>query len=183
MTVSPRLRKAALGTHLTCTVGWIGAVIAYLALGTAASTSRDAQTMRGAWIAMEVVGWYVIVPLALGSLLTGLVMAFGTRWGLFRHHWVLISFGLTVFAAGVLLAHMPTVSSQADTAREASVGQLESLGGDLLHPRIGLIVLVFILLLNIYKPRGMTKYGQRKARRERDHRGQATEPAPQPAPT
>ena len=176
--MSPRLRKAALATHLTVTVGWIGAVIAYLALGVAASTSRDDQTMRGAWIGMEVIGWYVIVPLALGSLATGLVMALGTRWGLLRHHWVLISFGLTVFAAGVLVAHMPTVSSQADTARRANTAQLESLGGDLLHPGIGLIVLVFMLLLNIYKPRGTTKYGQRKARQERDHRREAAEPAP-----
>lgn len=181
--MSPVLRKPALAAHLTFTVGWIGTVIAYLALGAAASTSQDAHTMRGAWIAMELIGWYVIVPLALGSVLTGLLMAFGTRWGLLRHHWVLISFGLTVFAAGVLVAHMPTVSSQADLARRADTAQLEALGGDLLHPGIGLIVLGFVLLLNIYKPRGMTKYGQRKARQERDHRHAPAEPASEPTKT
>lgn len=181
--MAPGLRKLALAAHLTFTIGWIGTVIAYLALGAAASTSQDPQTLRGAWIAMELIGWYVIVPLALGSLLTGLVMAFGTRWGLLRHHWVLISFGLTVFAAGVLVAHMPTVSSHADTARRGNTAHLEALGGDVLHPGVGLVVLGFVLLLNIYKPRGMTKYGQRKARKERDHRRTPAEPAPEPTTT
>src|ERR671922_1803109 len=98
MTMPPGLRKFALATHLTCSLGWIGAVVAYLALGVAAVTSQDAQMVRGAWIAMELTGWYVIVPLALAALLTGLIMALGTSWSLFRHYWVLISLLLTILA-------------------------------------------------------------------------------------
>src|ERR671923_2401447 len=110
MTMTPGLRKLALAAHLTCSLGWIGAVVAYLALGVAAATSQDAQTVRAAWIAMELTGWYAIVPLALASLLTGLLMALGTKWGLFRHYWVVFSLVLTTLAAAVLLAHMPDVS-------------------------------------------------------------------------
>lgn len=75
-----RLRKLALSVHLTVSVGWIGAVVAYLALGISAVTSPDAQTVRAAWIAMEVTGWYVLVPLALAALLTGVIMSLGTPW-------------------------------------------------------------------------------------------------------
>src|SRR3989304_3981275 len=103
MTMTPGLRKLALTVHLTFSVGWIGAVVAYLALGVSAVTSRDAQTGRAAWTAMELIGGFVIVPLALASLCTGLLMALGTSWGLFRHYWVLISFVLTVFSILVLL--------------------------------------------------------------------------------
>jgi hypothetical protein len=165
--MTPRLRKFALSAHLTFSVGWIGAVLAYLALGVGAVTSQDVQTVRAAWTAMELTGWYVIVPLALASLLTGLVMALGTKWGLFRHYWVLISFALTVFATVVLLLHMPTVSSMADLAQEAEGAGLEGLGGDLLHPGIGLVVLLVIQVLNLYKPRGMTRYGWRKQQEQR----------------
>ena len=165
--MTPRLRKFALSAHLTFSVGWIGAVLAYLALGVGAVTSQDVQTVRAAWTAMELVGWYVIVPLALASLLTGLVMALGTKWGLFRHYWVLISFALTVFATVVLLLHMPTVSSMADLAQEAEGAGLEGLGGDLLHPGIGLVVLLVIQVLNLYKPPGMTRYGWRKQQEQR----------------
>src|ERR671917_1368106 len=131
MAMTPRLRKVALAAHLTVSVGWIGAVVAYLALGVSAATSRDAQTVRAAWIAMELSGWFAIVPLALAALLTGLVMSLGTPWGLFRHYWVLITLVLTVFATVILLLHMPTVSSLADVAREAEGAELTGLGGDL----------------------------------------------------
>jgi len=167
MTMTPRLRKFALAAHLTFSVGWIGTVVAYLALGVAAVTSQDAQTVRAAWIAMELTGWYVIVPLALASLLTGLVMALGTKWGLFRHYWVLISLVLTILATVVLLLHMPDVSVLADVAQEAEGARLDELGGDLFHPGLGLVVLLVILVLNVYKPRGMTKYGWRKQHERR----------------
>src|SRR6266545_1801499 len=144
MTMTPSLRKFALTVHLAFSVGWIGAVVAYLALGVSAVTSRDAQTVRAAWIAMELTGWYAIVPLALASLLTGLVMSLGTQWGLFRHYWVLISLVLTIFCTVVLLLHMPTVSSLADMAREADGAHLGKLGGDLFHAGGGLLVLLVI---------------------------------------
>jgi hypothetical protein len=173
MTVTPGLRKLALTAHLSFSVGWIGAVLAYLALGVSAVTIQDAQTVRAAWIAMELTGWFVIVPLALAALLTGLVMSLITPWGLFRHYWVLIALVLTIFATAVLLLHMPTVSSLADTAREADGAALRGLGGDLFHPSLGLVVLLMITVLNIYKPRGMTRYGWRKKQEQR-HRAQAT---------
>jgi hypothetical protein len=169
MIMKPGLRKLALSVHLTFSVGWIGAVVGYLALGVTAANNKDVDTVRGAWMAMELIGWYVIVPLALASLLTGLVMALGTKWGLFRHYWVLTSFALTVFSTVILLLHMPTVSSIADMAQEAEGATLDSLGGDLGHPGIGLAILLVIQVLNLYKPQGITRYGWRKQQEQRGH--------------
>ena len=166
MTMTPSLRKFALTVHLTFSVGWIGAVVAYLALVVAAMTSQDAQPLRAAWIAMELIGWYVIVPLALASLLTGFVMSLGTPWGLFRHYWVLISLVLTIVATVVLLQHMQTVSFFAGVAAETDSADIRGLRsglrGELLHAGVGLLVLLVIEVLNVYKPQGMTAYGQRK---------------------
>lgn len=167
MTMTPGLRKFALAVHLTLSVGLIGTVIAYLALGIAAVTSQEAQTVRAAWIAMELIGWFVIVPLALAALSTGLLMSLGTPWGLFRHYWVLITLMLTVFATTILLVHMPSVSSIADMVREADDADIGSFGGDLLHAGGGLLVLLVITVLNVFKPRGMTQYGRRKQDEQR----------------
>ena len=167
MILTPPLRKFVLAVHITCSVGWIGAVVAYLVLGVAAVTSSDALTVRAAWIAMELTGWYAIVPLALASLLTGIIISLGTAWGLFRHYWVLISLGLTVFATVVLLFHMPSVSATAQMLRASDGGHLGGHGGDLFHPGVGLLVLLVITVLNIYKPRGVTPYGWRKQREQR----------------
>jgi hypothetical protein len=167
MTMPPALRKFVLAVHLTFSVGWIGAVLGYLALGVSAVTSQDAQTVRAAWMAMELTGWFVIVPLAIGALLTGLVISLGTPWGLFRHYWVLITLMLTILSTVVLLLHMPTVSSLAHTARQADNAHLGGLGGDLLHAGGGLLVLLMITVLNVYKPRGLTPYGWRKQHEQR----------------
>ena len=165
--MTPGLRKLVLTAHLTSSVGWIGAVVAYLGLGLAAGTSRDAQTVRAAWIAMELTGWFVIVPLALAALLTGLILSLGTPWGLFRHYWVVIALALTIVSTVVLLLHMPTVSNVANVAREADGAVLRRLGGDLFHAGLGLVVLLAITVLNVYKPRGMTRYGHRKLQEQR----------------
>jgi hypothetical protein len=169
--MTPGLRRFALTVHLTFSVGWIGAVVAFLALVVTAMTSHETQTLNAAWIAMELTGWFAIVPLALASLLTGLVMALGTNWGLFRHYWVLISLVLTIFATLVLLGNMQTVSLLAGIAAEASsadVGRLRAgLQSELLHAGVGLLMLLVIQVLNVYKPRGMTPYGRRKLREQR----------------
>lgn len=162
MTMRPRLRKFALTAHVTSSVGWCGAVVAYLALAVAALTIQDSQTVRAAWIAMELTGWFVIVPLALASLLTGLVQSLGTTWGLFRHYWVLVKFLLTVLATIILLLHMPTVSYLAGLAAGAERPALGGLGGELLHAGGGLVVLLVNTTLSVYKPRGLTWYGQRQ---------------------
>jgi hypothetical protein len=170
MTMRPGLRRFALTVHLTVSVGWIGTVLAYLALGVTAVTSQEMPMVRAAYLAMELIGRSVIVPLALASLLTGLVMSLGTRWGLFRHYWVLFSLVLTILATVVLLEHMPTVSLLADRAREADAADLARFGGDLFHPGVGLLVLLVIQVLNVYKPRGLTPYGWRKQHEERIER-------------
>lgn len=167
MAMKPGLRKLVLTAHLTFSIGWIGTVVVYLALGLMAVNSSDVANVRGAWTAMELTGWYVIVPLAVASFLTGLVMALATKWGLFRHYWVSISFFLTLFATVVLILHMPSVSSTAQIARTAEGELLESLGGDLHHPAVGLVILLVVQVLNLYKPKGLTRYGWRKQQEER----------------
>jgi hypothetical protein len=79
----------------------------------------------------------------------------------------LISLGLTVFSTIILLLHMPTVSALADMAQAADSGHLAELGGDLLHPGVGLGVLLVITGLNVYKPRGLTPYGWREQQERR----------------
>jgi hypothetical protein len=167
MTMPPGIRKFALIAHVASSVGWLGAVVAYLALVVAALTSQDAITVRAAWIAMELTGWSVIVPLALASLITGLVQSLGTPWGLFQHYWVLVKFLLTVFATIILLLHMPTISYFGGVAAETDSASLGGLRGELIHAGGGLLVLLVTTTLSVYKPRGMTLYGWRKKHERR----------------
>jgi hypothetical protein len=171
MVMPPAVRRSALAVHVVSSVGWIGAAAGYLALGMAAEISGRPQTVRAAWIGMELIGWFVIVPLGCLAFLTGLVMAVGTPWGLIRHYWVLIALTLTTVALAVLVLHMPSVSATGDLARSTDDRTATHLGGDIIHPALGLVVLLFVAVLNIFKPRGLTPYGQRR-RREAQNRNQ-----------
>lgn len=163
MTMKPSLRKFALTTHIAASVSWIGAVVSYLTIVVTTQTSQDAQTVRAAFIAMEPIIRFAIVPLAFASLLTGLIMSLGTSWGLFRHYWVLAKLLLTVFATLVLLTQLEPISYMASIAADPStdLGRMGG-GGQFLHPGLGLLVLLIIMTLSVYKPRGMTRYGWRK---------------------
>lgn len=162
------VRKLLLATHIIVSVGWIGAVLAYLALVVAAMTGPSDHLLRAAWLALELIGWYVIVPLALAALMTGISVALGTSWGLIRHYWVAASLLLTVVAAAVLLQHMSTVTSFASIAADVAIADVRdvlrpALRGELLHAGVGLLVLLGIAMLNVYKPRGLTAYGRRRS--------------------
>ena len=169
MTFRPALRKSVLAAHITISVGWIGAVAAYIALDFSAAMSGDPQTLRAAYLGMGLIAGSVIVPLALGSLLSGLVISVGTRWGLFRHYWVVTSLVLTVLATVVLLVETQTISALAQAAADprASDEDLRALGNTLVHSVGGTVVLLTILVLNVYKPPGVTPYGWRKQQEER----------------
>jgi hypothetical protein len=164
MILPPRLRKLTLAVHLTVSVGWIGAVAAYMALDVVATISREARTLRAAYVGMELIARSVIIPLAIGALVTGVVISVGTRWGLIRHYWVLISLVLTIIATVVLVVETQTISALAAIAADPTipVDELRRLGGTLVHSVGGTAVLLAILLLNVYKPEGMTRYGWRK---------------------
>lgn len=60
-------------------------------LAVAGLASDDRQVVRAAYLTLEVVGWYALIPLSLGSLLTGLLQSLGTSWGLLRHYWVVVN--------------------------------------------------------------------------------------------
>jgi hypothetical protein len=163
--MTPALRKFALTAHITTSVGWLGAVISFLALALVGVMSKEAQMVRTAYLAMEMTVWYVIVPLAIASLITGLVQSLGTTWGLFRHYWIVAKFLITIVATILLLVHTKPVAVLADAAREAtfSISNYRGLQIQLIGDAVAAIVLLVVAtVLSVYKPGSMTAYGRRK---------------------
>ncbi|WP_246857231.1 DUF2269 domain-containing protein [Pseudarthrobacter sp. NIBRBAC000502770] len=167
MTMTPRLRRVALTAHVLSSVGWFGGVAAFLVLAVAGLASPDAQLVRAAYLVMGLIGWFVIVPLALASLLTGVVSSLGTTWGLFRYYWVLIKLLITALATVVLLVHMGPISGLAAAAATALPGSdFQGLRIQIVvQAGAALLVLSVATALSTHKPRGMTGYGQRQQRR------------------
>ena len=159
----PAGRRAAMTLHVASSLGWFGAVVAFLVLAVAGWRSDEEQVVRAAYVAMDLTVRFAVVPLAAASLLTGLVSSLGTAWGLFRHYWVIVNLVLVVVATIVLLGQLPPIGHLADVAGAGlRAGQL---GGErrsaIVHAAGGLLVLLAATVLAVYKPRGTTRLARR----------------------
>ena len=175
-------RKASLTLHVASSVGWLGAVLVYLALGVAAVVSDDMALVAAAYLTMEWAAWMVLVPLAAASLATGVLQSLASPWGLLRHYWVVVKLVLTVLATGVLLAYTQTLVTFADVAGRTplTAGDLAVLRSPsvIVHTTGALVLLLLALVLAVYKPAGLTRRGQRH--RHQSVRRPATASAPIP---
>jgi hypothetical protein len=157
MTMAPGLRKLSLTTHVATSVAWLGAVLAFLVLAIAGLTRRDELSVRAVYIAMDLVTRFVIVPLCLASLLSGIVQSLGTPWGLFRHYWVVIKLLLTVVSTALLLLHAQVVALLGRTAFAASFalgGLREARAQLVVDAAAAVLVLLVATTLATFKPRG-----------------------------
>lgn len=165
MNMTNNLRKFALTTHVTASVGWLGAVAVFLAVAIAGWTSDNLQMVRAAYLAMNIMAWCVIVPLSLASPLTGIIQSLGSSWGLFRHYWIVVKIIITIPATIFLLLHMKPIGHLARIVSETTLarGELSGMRIQLVaNAAAALVILLVATALSIYKPAGLTPYGQRK---------------------
>jgi hypothetical protein len=158
--IGPGARRLLLTTHVVSSVGWLGAVLGFLALSAAGIRSVSSDTVRSMYIAMNLLGQLVIVPLSIVALVTGSVQALATHWGIARYYWVFTKFVLTIVATALLLLHQFTAVSDAATrALAAAPGRLPDLGGLptqlVVDAAAAIILLLVTTALSVYKPWGM----------------------------
>ncbi|MBF6424036.1 DUF2269 domain-containing protein [Nocardia cyriacigeorgica] len=160
--LSPRGRKLALTVHVSSSVGWLGAVLTFLTLAIVGITSSDVQVVRAIDLVVRPLAWWVLVPLSVGSLLTGIVQSLGTPWGLVRHYWVLFKLMLNVVATAILILYTRTVDHYAAVAARPSSTLTELRAPTfVVHCAAAAMVLAGAMILAVFKPRGLTPYGLR----------------------
>ncbi|ABM10723.1 Mg/Co/Ni transporter MgtE [Paenarthrobacter ilicis] len=158
MVLSATMKKFLLTLHLICSIGWAGAIAVFVVLDFAALTGHQPELSRLLWLGLEATAWSLLVPLALGSLLTGTILAFGSKWGLFRHYWVLLKLVLTLIATVILVLYTQTIAPLAKIAADPALSGTH-MPSALLHTGGALVVLVLATILAVYKPRGTTYRG------------------------
>ena len=84
--LAPRARKALLTLHIGASVALIGsgAGITLLSLIAIGDSAGDAQVV---YTAARTLVFTLGIPLSFISLLSGIALGLGTRWGVLRHRW------------------------------------------------------------------------------------------------
>lgn len=167
--MSPQVYKLLLAAHIIVSVGWLGIVFAKLVLGLAAMKSGAPAVSDALYVSMEVVN-VAFPPAAIGTLVTGVLLSLGTKWGLLRHYWVATKLALTV---GVIVTGIALVNRLIRQSISAPSGQAVDSGtmlGIASAPTLlislsvaHVLMLGIATVVSVYKPWGKTWFGRRKA--------------------
>lgn len=154
------VRRGVLVVHVVASAGWLGLTLGLLALSLTAFTTGAPSVVEASYRSMKVFTDWLVLPIALATLLSGLALSLGTPWGLARHRWVVTKFWLTLATtvASVLLLRPGVDSAAAAAASGRSVLEPRDL---VMGPVVSLAAYVFMTALSVLKPWGPTRRGRR----------------------
>ncbi|MFK0115398.1 DUF2269 domain-containing protein [Streptomyces sp. NPDC090994] len=162
-------RRAALSVHVVSSAGRLGLTLGLLALAVTGVTTASPAASEAAVRAMKLFADWLLLPVALLTLLSGVLLALGTPWGLARHRWVWTKFWLTLATVtATAFALRPAVDSA--VAAVAAGGPLPDSGDVLTGPVVSLSAYVFMTVVSVVKPWGPTRRGRRLRDRAHDDR-------------
>ncbi len=147
-------RRSLLVVHVAVSVSWLGLTVCLLTLGITAFLTGDTTTAQAATRAMKIFGDWLVVPVALISLLSGLVLALGTSWGLARHRWVWTKFWLTLITTALSIFSLRPGINEAAAQGAADINLVVA-------PSVATATYLFITAVSVLKPWGPTRRGRR----------------------
>jgi hypothetical protein len=150
----------------------MGLDLALLVLVWTGDTSDSGPTVAAAYTAVRLVVPIVVPVLATGMLVTGVLLGWGTRWGLLQWTWVsvkllvgLVLTALVFFLLVPLALGLPSdLGGNALSVRNAVGDARRSL---LFPPAVSFTALAVSLVLSIWKPWGRTPWARRRRDRVR----------------
>jgi hypothetical protein len=158
-----RTRKSVLVLHIASAGAWLGVDVVMGVLIFTALAREDPATRALSYRALELVAVGPLLACGLVSLLTGLVLGLGSRWGLVRYWWVAAKLVLNLVLTGlVLVALGPEVAAHADQARqfEAGLPALLDVGQLIFPPIVSPAALLVAIVLAVFKPWGRVRQGR-----------------------
>ncbi|GGR47708.1 DUF2269 domain-containing protein [Streptomyces netropsis] len=155
-------RRGILVVHVVTSVGWLGLTLGLLVLGITGATTASPQTQAAVYRSMKLFGDWLIIPLSLSALVSGLVLSLGTPWGLARHRWVYLKFWLTLGATLASALSLRPALNEAAASVATGDGVAAATSQDLLAaPIVSLSLYVFMTAISVLKPWGLTARGRR----------------------
>lgn len=167
--VSQPVYKLLLAAHVVVSGAWLGIAVAKIVLGVAAATSNAPAASRPLYLSMEAVN-VAFPPTAIATLVTGVLLSLGTKWGLLEYYWVATKLALTV---GVVVTGIGLVDRLIQWSISGpSVGDGTILGAASTPAALlislsaaHVLMLGVATVLSVYKPLGRTPFGRRKSPR------------------
>lgn len=160
--LSPGQRKALVAVHIIVSVGLLGISAAQFVLATAAALTSDVTMAHAAYRSLAIFRQGVVQPIAIATLVTGVVLSLGTKWGLFQHTWIAVKLVLTLAAIlNGMLNLGPAVQNAIALTANATASSPPDLGTVALVaiavPGVNVLMLGAATAISVYKPWGKVR--------------------------
>jgi hypothetical protein len=140
-------------------VGLLGDVAAVLAINVRAATTADPALAAASYDLLAMFTTLFGIPLSLLCLVTGVLLGRGTKWGVFRHGWVVSKLALL---AGVILVGALVLGPGTEAMRTGEAGAEARL---IAGAAYDVVALTLATGLSVFKPRRRGRSGRRVAAR------------------
>jgi hypothetical protein len=160
--LAPTTRKWLLILHVVMSVGWLGLNVGNLTLEITGLTTGDPRTQHFALGALYLVGGPLLIPVSLLAYVSGILLGYYSRWGVFRYRWVLVKFCLTTVAVVLVpLSLLPGLRDLSDLVAATPVDRLADVGQEgmsmLSAGIVSTAMYVTCAVLSVLKPWGRTR--------------------------
>ncbi|MBB0230133.1 hypothetical protein [Streptomyces calidiresistens] len=163
--ISPRLRKVILTIHVMVGVGWLGLVTGMSAMMASAVLTGSAEHQAAMYRTLGLLDDLFLGMTSMFTLISGILVSTGTKWGLMRRRWVVTKFfttmGLMLFGFSVIHPLIIRANELVESGAPVRGGELDTVGWAMTASSVlALLTLVFMTTLSTYKPWGPTRWGR-----------------------
>ncbi|WP_189211349.1 hypothetical protein [Actinokineospora fastidiosa] len=153
--LSTTARRTWLLTHIAAAGIWLGIdVVLAILVGTALLTSDPILT-ESAFRALEVFAVGPLIAVSLITFGTGVVLGWGTKYGLVRYWWVAVKLGLnTILTLLIIFGLSPTLHETATMAAVYATDGAPDISGLVAPPIVSTTAVLAATALSVFKPWG-----------------------------
>jgi uncharacterized membrane protein len=152
-----RTHKAILLVHIMSAGAWIGIDVVMAVLVFTAWFTDDVKNEVICYQALELFAVWPLLTTGVLSLLTGILLGFGTKYGLVRYWWLFVKLALNLILTALVVASLRFgVADLAEYGRQLAAGTptVERTSDMLYPPIVSPTALTIAFILSIYKPWG-----------------------------
>jgi len=142
----PGVRRAVLTVHIAASVALLGSTAAIVAIHVRAATTPDPTVAAAAYELLGMFPTLFGIPLSLLSLVSGVTLGLGSKWGVLRYRWVTAKLVLllSVIVVGAVVLG-PQTAAMADDGSGSQTALIAASAWDVL-------ALTVATCLSVYKP-------------------------------
>ena len=161
-------KKWLLTLHILFAAIMFGVMVAFLILGITAANTTNVDVLQACYNSMHILAKTSVRASTIGTLVTGILLAVLTKWGLFKFYWIIakellvIAIGLGVFGMHSWTLQAITLVSQDGAAVLENPSFIVNNEQLFVGIVLQIISLVALYLLSVFKPWGLRKKEKKK---------------------